>query len=85
MVSEGSKGPRARKRKPATERAEWLGGGRGMASMMRMCAGLVGPKRENVDFPLLFQWFLKDQKGHEGEKENLQPSGRSGWEGVGGG
>ena len=36
-----------------------------MTSMMHICLGLVGPKSENVDFPLVFQYFLKVQRGHE--------------------
>ena len=33
-----------------------------MASMMGICAGLVGPKSENVDFSLVFQAFLKGSR-----------------------
>ena len=36
-----------------------------MASMMRACAGLVGPKSENVDFSLVLQWFLKGQRSEK--------------------
>ena len=47
--------------------------------------GLVGPKSENVDFLMVLITSMKVRKGHGYSKEKLQPSGRSGWEGVGGG
>ena len=57
-----------------------------MASVMGICGGFVWPKTENVDFSLvLIVGFLKGQEGHEYSKEKLRLSGRSGWEGVGGG
>ena len=56
-----------------------------MASMMHIGSGLVGTESENVDFPMVFQYFLKLQRGHGESKEELRPSGRSRWEGVGGG
>ena len=57
-----------------------------MAGIMRICAGLVGPKSENVDFSLVFQAFLKGgQESHEDSKK-ANGSARGGvWEGVGGG
>ena len=45
-----------------------------MAGIMRICAGLVGPKSENVDFSLVFQAFLKGQWSHETSREELQRS-----------
>ena len=38
---------------------------REMASVMGICGGLVGPKRENVDFSLVFKAFLKVQRSPE--------------------
>ena len=32
-----------------------------MASVMGICGGLVGPESENVEKPLVFKGFLKDQ------------------------
>ena len=34
---------------------------RSMASLMPICAGLVGPKSENVDFPQVFVCFFEVQ------------------------
>ena len=34
-----------------------------MASMMHTCAGLVGLKSENVDFPLVLEDFLRVRMG----------------------
>ena len=34
---------------------------RSMASLMPICAGLVGPKSENVDFPQVFACFIEVQ------------------------
>ena len=34
-----------------------------MEGIMRICAGLVGPKSENVDFSSVFQAFLKGSRG----------------------
>ena len=45
----------------------------------------MGPKSENVEKPLVLVCFFEGQRGDEYSKEVLQPSGRSGWEGVGGG
>ena len=45
-----------------------------MAGTMCICAGLVGPKSENVDFSLVVQAFLKGQWSHEGSRESLQTS-----------
>ena len=36
-----------------------------MAGMMRICAGLVGPKIESVDFSSVFKAFLKVQRSPE--------------------
>ena len=45
--------------------------------MMHIRSGLVGPKSENVEKPLVFQYFLKVQRGHGESKEELRLSGRS--------
>ena len=45
----------------------------------------MGLKSENVDFSLVLKAFFKAQRGDEYSKEVLLRSGRSGWEGVGGG
>ena len=42
-----------------------------------MCAGLVGPKSENVEKPLVLQAFLKGQGSHGGARESL-PTERAG-------
>ena len=44
-----------------------------MASMMRACAGLVGPKSENVDFSLVLQWFLKGQRSDKESRNAKSP------------
>ena len=36
-----------------------------MVSVMGICAGLVGPKSENVEKVLVFKAFLKGQRSHE--------------------
>ena len=56
-----------------------------MASVMGTCGSLVGPKSGNVEKVLVFKAFLNGQRGDEHSKEVLQLSGRSRWEGVGGG
>ena len=45
----------------------------------------MGPKSENVEKPFVFVCFFEGQRGDEYSREVLRPSGRSGWEGVGGG
>ena len=45
-----------------------------MAGIMRICAGLVGPKSENVDFSLVFQAFLKGPKERRVRQPYEQPS-----------
>ena len=45
-----------------------------MAGIMRICAGLVGPKSENVDFSLVFQAFLNGSRGPRGRQESFRPS-----------
>ena len=56
-----------------------------MASVMGICAGLVGPKSENVEKVLAFEAFLKGQR-REGEPgAGLRLAGPDRWEGVGGG
>ena len=45
-----------------------------MASLMPLCAGLVGPKSENVEKPLVLQAFLKGQSGDGYFREELHPS-----------
>ena len=56
-----------------------------MAGLMRICAGLVGPKSENVEKPLVFNAFLKGQGGPEYPTECQKLSNPERWEGVGGG
>ena len=41
---------------------------------MGTCAGLVGPKSENVEKVLVFKAILKGQSGHEDSREELRPS-----------
>ena len=36
-----------------------------MASVMGICAGLVGPNSENVEKVLVLKAFLKGQRSHE--------------------
>ena len=50
-----------------------------MASVMGICAGLLGPKSGNVEKVLVFKAFLNGQRGDEYSKEVLQASGRSGF------
>ena len=52
---------------------------------MGICAGLVGPKSENVETVLVFKAFLKGQRCDEDPGAGFQPSGPDRWEGVGGG
>ena len=40
-----------------------------------MCAGLVGPKSENVEIPLVLNAFLKGQGGAGVHQPNEQVSG----------
>ena len=35
-----------------------------MAHVMAICGGLMGPKSENVEKPLVFVCFLEGQSGH---------------------
>ena len=50
---------------------------------MRIGAGLMGPKSENVDFSLVFQAFLKVQRSPEHSRTTNAQASRGGWEGVG--
>ena len=45
-----------------------------MASVMGICASLVGPKTENVEKVLVFKGFLKGQGSHGDARESLQLS-----------
>ena len=45
-----------------------------MASLMHICAGLLGPKSGNVEKVFVFKAFLKGHEGHETSKESLRPS-----------
>ena len=45
-----------------------------MASLMPMCAGLVGPKSENVEISLVLPLLFEGSRGHESARESLQPS-----------
>ena len=42
--------------------------------MMGICAGLVGPKNENVDFILVFVCFFERQSGDEYSREEFRIS-----------
>ena len=46
-----------------------------MASVMGICAGLVGPKSENVEKVLVFKAFLKGSRRARAIQENEQPGG----------
>ena len=48
-----------------------------MASVMGICASLVGPKSENVEKVLVFKAFLKGQKSPEGPRCARDPPSRS--------
>ncbi len=56
-----------------------------MASVMGICAGLVGPKSENVEKVLVFKAFFEGQRSHATARESLRRSEPDRWEGVGGG
>ena len=45
-----------------------------MAKVMGICAGLVGPKSENVEKVLVFAAFLKGSRGARRRQENEQRS-----------
>ena len=45
-----------------------------MASVMGICAGLVGPKSENVEKVLVFKAFLKGSRRAGGRQENKKTS-----------
>ena len=47
-----------------------------MASVMGICAGLVGPKSENVEKVLVFKAFLKGSRRAGGHQENKRLSGK---------
>ena len=47
-----------------------------MASVMGICAGLVGPKSENVEKVLVFKAFLKGSRRAGARQENKQPAGK---------
>ena len=46
-----------------------------MASVMGICAGLVGPKSENIKKVLVFNACLKGSRGARVSQENEQASG----------
>ena len=95
MFFEGSKEPRGRQGKFATERAGallgsfWghfgiiLGYRRRMADVMRIGAGLVGPKSGNVEKVLVFKTFLKGSRGPRGRQPNEQSFGPDRFGGFG--
>ena len=56
-----------------------------MASVMGICAGLVGPKSENVEKVLVFKAFLEGQRCDGDPGAGLRQSEPDRWEGVGGG
>ena len=56
-----------------------------MASVMGICAGLLGPKSGNVEKVLVFKAFLKGQRCDEDPGAGLRPNEPDRWEGVGGG
>ena len=45
-----------------------------MASLMLICAGLVGPKSENVEKPLVFVFFLKGQGRPDESRKTNKPA-----------
>ena len=47
--------------------------------MMHICMGLVGPKSENVEKPLVFVCFLKGQRGDEHSIGANNPPRKSGF------
>ena len=47
-----------------------------MASVMGICAGLVGPKSENIEKVLVFKAFLKGSRRAGGRQENNRSSGK---------
>ena len=47
-----------------------------MASVMGICAGLVGPKSENVEKVLVFKAFLKGSRRAGARQPNKQPAGK---------
>ena len=53
--------------------------------MMHICGGLVGPKSENVENPLVFVCFFEGQRSEEESKSAKKYPSRTVWEGVGGG
>ena len=56
-----------------------------MATLMPLCAGLVGPKSENVEISLVLQASLRGQDGPERANRTNRHPAPTGWEGVGGG
>ena len=48
-----------------------------MASVMGICAGLVGPKSENVEKVLFFNGFLRCQEGREDASRTNDRAARS--------
>ena len=44
-----------------------------MASVMGICAGLVGPKTENVEKVLVFKAFLKNRKVEKRSPRSIRP------------
>ena len=47
-----------------------------MASVMGICAGLVGPNSENVEKVVVFKAFLKGARRAGGRQENKKTSGK---------
>ena len=43
--------------------------------MMHICGGLVGPKTENVEKPLVLPLLFEGSRLPRGDSENEQPSG----------
>ena len=52
---------------------------------MRIGAGLMGPKNENVEKVSVFKAFFKGPRNHDPPQENLQLAEPERWGGVGGG
>ena len=80
----------SKKRKGIPSEPRDLGGGfdveqASMATLVPMCAGLVGPESENVDFSLVFVCFFEGQRSEEESKTAKNYPSRTVWEGVGGG
>ncbi len=62
-----------KKRQKKKQKAEKRASRREMASMMRICSGLVGPKSGNVEKPLVFKAFFEGSRGPRGPSTKIMP------------